>query len=66
MIISFLSLMESMKTMGTCTFVLTKFQSVSVAVYRITLFLHTISRNVYRGNLQASTVWVLLLKGTQA
>ncbi len=42
-----------------CTF------QVSVAVYRITLFLCTISHNVYRGNLQASAVWVLLLKGTQ-
>jgi hypothetical protein len=39
---------------------------ISVAVYRITLFLCTISRNVYRGNLQASAVWVLLLKGIVA
>jgi hypothetical protein len=39
---------------------------VSVAVYRIALFLRTISRNVYRDSLQASAVWVLLLKGTQA
>ena len=30
---------------------------ISEAVYRITLFLCTISRNVYRGNLQASAVW---------
>jgi hypothetical protein len=39
---------------------------ISVAVYIITLFLCTISRNVYRGNLQASAVWVLLLKGIVA
>jgi hypothetical protein len=39
---------------------------ISVAVYRITLFLCKISRNMYRGNLQASAVWVLLLKGIVA
>jgi hypothetical protein len=39
---------------------------ISVAKYRITLFLRTISRNVYRGDLQASAVWVLLLKSKQA
>jgi len=36
---------------------------VSVAVYRITMLLCTISRNLCRGNLQASAVWVMLLKG---
>ncbi len=39
---------------------------IAASKYRITLFLRTISRNVYRGDLQASAVWVLLLKGKQA